>query len=237
MNAKVSQPVGLHSQRVAAWVYTVINPLIEAFRLESKFLAAGNLTWRSYNKRCEYIRPVHNHLKDAYLPNYEDFLAENVRFKKLFQEHDDVLAEAEDKANKTLEILINSPLFKKEVMQALTEYDRQTRNSRINYPTLDGPMKNDLPKYVAEFLINNVTSLPSHWAHHKFWQDFAAEFAFYTHRKSFISLRSATKNLLRICENLTETLLSHRLELCRTCDIPAAPLSPTPKPDAETFSF
>jgi hypothetical protein len=34
------------SRRVGAWVYSVINPLIEALKVEKSFLKDKNWTWR-----------------------------------------------------------------------------------------------------------------------------------------------------------------------------------------------
>src|SRR5208337_1084232 len=81
------------SRRVAAWMYAVINPVVEGLGHELEFLKKGNLTWRSTTKRCEYIRTVQEYVDSRQWPNYKDFLSdeENVIFLKEFELHDNDL--------------------------------------------------------------------------------------------------------------------------------------------------
>src|SRR5438874_188584 len=96
---KIQPP--LRSRRVQAWVYTILNPLIESLRREVYLLKKGNLSWRWPSKKCEYIRPIVEYLDKSHLPNYEDFLADelNPEFKGHFDKHDQAVAELESAAS------------------------------------------------------------------------------------------------------------------------------------------
>lgn len=222
--------VGLpqHSRRVEAWVYTILNPLIGSLRLETHLLEKGNLTWRWYSGKCEYIRQILEYVDNSHWPNYEDFVAVelNQGFKDRFEKHNQALADMESGASRFYDGLMQSGIFQEQVESSLQDY------VRLENPSLDS-MKEDLPKYVAEYLINRTEILPPHYTVHRFWQDYrsefersAEEFEGYQGRQSFRALEKASGVLKEISANLLRNFENHRLFLCRTYDVPAAPIYP-----------
>ncbi|HWZ43153.1 MAG TPA: hypothetical protein VNW97_06735 [Candidatus Saccharimonadales bacterium] len=234
---------GRHSQRVAAWIYTVLNPLVDAIRNETRLLEKANISWRCHTRRSEYIRPIQEYIEAHYSPNLEDFLAENAEFVGKFEEHDNALRETEEQASKFYDILVGSSLFTGAVGEMLTEYESAIGPSHPyipNTPSL-GSMKNDLPRYVAENLINNIATMPTHYTIHAFWERFGQvlrsrmpEFAGYKQRPSFQGLHTVMENLKQTSASLRKGLEEDRLRLCREFDLPAAqPMAPqTTEPDA-----
>lgn len=225
-----------HSQRVAAWVYTVLNPIVGGLEREIHFLDQGNLTWRCYARRCEYIRPVQEYVQSGHWPNYRDFLADNRNFAREFATHDSVVCEAESLASKFYDLLMQSALFGREVSAYLEEYEAALDTAASQQHSLEH-MKGELPKYVAEYLINEVKVLPAHYTAHKFWEKYsvkfrdvrfweryAAEFEPYKDRQSFKLLSSAKQRLADFSRRLKRRLEDHRLFLCRKFDVPAAPI-------------
>jgi hypothetical protein len=230
-----------HSRRVEAWVYTILNPLISNLRREADLLKKGNLTWRWYSRRCEYIRPVREYMENSHWPNYEDFLADalNQGFKEHFDKHDQALAEVESSASRFFDGLMQAGIFRDQVERSLKDYE--STGVRLENPSLDS-MKGELPKYVAEYLINRTEILPHHYMAHKFWQDYrsefersAEEFESYQQRQSFRALKTASGLLKEVSENLLNRLKEHRLFLCRTYDVPAAPIYPSESMRADAF--
>jgi hypothetical protein len=65
------------SRRVAAWIYMVINPIIEALQREVSLLEAENLTWRSSSGRCEFIKIIQEYVDSRQWPNLYDYQAEH----------------------------------------------------------------------------------------------------------------------------------------------------------------
>jgi hypothetical protein len=229
MASNVTEQPPLHSRRVEAWVYTILNPLIESLRRELLLMDKGNLSWRFYSKRCEYIRPMAEYIESSQRPNYEDFIGDklNVGFSGKFEKHDRALDVMEESAKGFFDRLMGSNLFLKDVKDSLEKYE-STISANSRYPDLN-PMKEDLPKLVAEFLINRTELLPDHYMTHKFWEDYWRSFAksmdAYKQRESFRALTKASGALKEVSEKLLLDLENHRQSLCRTYDIPAAPIS------------
>jgi hypothetical protein len=217
---------GRHSQRVAAWIYTVLNQLVDAIRNETQLLEKGNISWRCHSRRSEYIRPIQDYIEAHYLPNFEDFLAENPEFAGKFEEHDNALCGTEEQAGKSHDFLVASSLLSGEVGQALKEYESTIDPSSPHTPSLDS-MKNALPRYVAENLINNIDTMPPHYTMHAFWARFGRTFDGYKQRASFQELNTAMQSLKQTSAKLRQDLEAYRLRFCREFDLPAAqPIAP-----------
>jgi hypothetical protein len=208
----------------------ILNPGIEALRRELVLLDKGNLTWRFYSRKCEYIQPFAEYIEQSQWPNLEDFLADplNAGFKQKIDAHNDVVSLLEAAACGFFDGLTQSELFLKDAENALAEY-RSGAGQRPQYPDADALQK-DLPKYVAEYLINGVVALPHHYLTHKFWEEFrnafehsAVKFERYGQRESFHALRRSSDGLRNTTGDLLNALERHRQELCSTYDIPAAP--------------
>jgi hypothetical protein len=214
-----------HSNRVQAWVWMVLNPGIEALRQELTLLDKGNLSWRFYSKRCEYIRPFRENIERSQWPNFEDFLTDpiNEGFNQGIDDHNKAVRQLEFAASRFFEELIQSAPFSKEVARTLEEYRSRARQSP-EYPDIDS-IERDLPKFVAEYLINGVTVLPYHYTPHKFWEEFRKAFEPYRKSESFQSLIRTSAELKHSAGKLLNALEKHRRLLCSTYDISAAPVT------------
>lgn len=242
MSSNVALQPPQHSERVRAWVYTIINPLIESLRREVCLLAKGNLSWRYHSRRCEYLRPISEYIDNSQRPNYEDFLADeqNAGFKGRFDEHDDALRVVEESASRFFDGLMQSQMFLKQVKDSLAQYE-STVSVQSQIPSLDS-MRENLPNYVAEYVINRAVVLPNHYLMHKFWEDYKSkfenssyEFDLYMARESFKKLEQAALRLKDLSAELLRTLESHRYLLCSTYDIPAAPIAVNKSHSADAF--
>lgn len=234
MPKKQSAKPRRHSKRVAAWIYTVINPIIDSLQREAQFLEKGNLTWRCHLRRLEYIRPVQEYVDTLHWPNYEDFLADNAKFRLLFSEHDQAVLKVEDDASKFYDVLLQAPIFQRQVAKALETYESKVDPPQPGFSNL-AYMRDDLPKYVAENLINRVEAMPQHYTIHKFWEMFAHEFQVFKDRQTFVSLSVAVQALLKASTQIRRALEDHRLLLARKFDIPAAPIGNLASHDADAF--
>src|ERR1035441_683016 len=65
----------LGRERVKAWIYTVINPILDGLTIEGAFLEKKNWTFRRYNRELEFIRPISSFMSYQSRPNWEDFTA------------------------------------------------------------------------------------------------------------------------------------------------------------------
>jgi len=211
-------PPPTNSKRVQAWVYAVINPVIENLRREVFFLAKGNITWQGDTKKCEYIQPICEYIQYSQMPNYEDFLADplNLGFREKFEEHDGALSAVESSAAEFADGLIRSDLFQKQVKDALEQYQSTARaNGQYLY-------LGSLPRAVAALLVNRIDVLPHHYGTHDFWEIYRNNFELFREGTSFQSVKRAADALMAVSAKLLLCLENHRQMLCRTYDIPAA---------------
>ncbi len=214
-----------HSKRVQAWVYAIMNPVLESLHREEFYLARGNLTWQGDTKRCQYIRPIREYFQNSQWPNYEDFIKDplNAGFREKFEEHDQKLSTVESSAAEFADGLLHSDLFQKQVKDFLEQY-HSTAGSNPLYPYLDDSPEGSLPRAVAALLVNRIEALPHHYGTHKFWEMYKNEFEPYRERPSFQAVKNAAGALKDVSSRLLLELENHRQSLCRTYDIPAAPI-------------
>src|SRR5579859_4381720 len=175
MGSNVANPP-THSRRVEAWVWVILNPVIDGLRREVGLLVKGNLNWRSYSRKCEYIRPIREYIETTQQPNYEDFLTDqlNVTFEESFKRHDEQVVVVEASAGRFFDELMESKSFQSQVTNSLEEYEANL-SSDPQYPHL-ASMGGELQKFVAENLINRAELLPQHYMTYKFWERYRSQF-------------------------------------------------------------
>jgi hypothetical protein len=221
MNRRVAKQPKKRSQRVAAWIYEVINPIIEGLERELYFLQSGNATWRYFSQRCEFIRPVQEYVESAQLPNYSDFLVEHPEFKKKFQTHEKSLSALNNSANALYRALLANPQFAEKVSSSIRMYE-ELRLKEPHTPDL-GYIKQDLDKLMAEYLINDISDLPSHYATARFWALTSSDLrAFRNSTDLFDSLRTAESMFAAESQRLISDLEIKRGKFSDTFDLPAA---------------
>src|SRR6266481_6883566 len=111
------------SRRVAAWIYAVINPIVDSLQREASLLEVENLTWRSSSGRCEIIKLIQEYVDTRQWPNYFDFLADNSPFLKTFQTHDADVKSLNLKAKNTYDWLLSWDQFSSTVADLLQSYE------------------------------------------------------------------------------------------------------------------
>jgi hypothetical protein len=212
-----------HSQRVAAWIWTVINPIVEGLQREVKLLDSGNLSWRFYSQRCEFIRPVGEYVDGNQEPNCSDFLVENPKYSQRFESHDTSLDAVNNSASALFGALIANPQFLIAVESSYQAYEKARQRDPLAPDLSD--MRDDKTKYAAEYLINGYRELPSYYSLAKFWK--AASDAMHSFSVSsglFVQVQENARLLKRESERLASDLESLRREFSRRFDLPAAPI-------------
>jgi hypothetical protein len=223
MNKSIDWKPKKHSKRVEAWIYTVINPIVECLQRELELLATGNLSWRFYSLRCEFIRPIQEYVDSAQWPNYSDFLLENQEFKERFQFHDSGLDALNNSASALFSALISNPQFLQVVESSCRAYEEARKRDPMASDLTD--MRQDISKYAAEYLIDNYRALPAHYNMAKFWT--IASDSMHTFRSSSNLFGAVQEHVLVLkgeSQRLSLDLEHHRLGFARSFDIPAAPV-------------
>ncbi len=215
-------------RRVAAWIYVVINPIIDSLERELGLLENGKLSWRSDTSRCEYIRTIQEYVDSRQWPNYKDFLheKENEVFLKAFGTHDADLERVNAEAERLYKWLLSWDEFSRGISVSLDRYE-QHRATQPGWPSFYSVRK-ELDQAGAENVINNIQSLPRHYVYSFFWNFVASEQLGIRRHSEFRSLLEAQADLRQASSELKARLEDHRLSLSRNYDIPAAPVPGLP---------
>lgn len=223
MNKSIDRRPKKHSKRVEAWIYTVMNPVVECLQREMELLETWNLSWRYYSQRCEFIRPVQEYVDSAQWPNYSDFLQENQEFKERFQFHDGGLEALNNSASALFGALISNPQFLQVVESSSQGYEEVRKRDQLALDIMR--MKQDISQYAAEYLINNYRALPVHYNLAKFWEIASDRMqAFRRSSNLFDPMQECALALKDESQRLSSDLEHHRLGFARSFDIPAAPV-------------
>jgi hypothetical protein len=212
-------------RRVAAWIYAVINPIISSLERELFFLDSGNLTWRPQTGRCEMIRTIQEYVDSTQWPNYQDFVAEHKAspFVRAFDQHDSDLNGITIVAKRLFEDMLTRDEFLDSVRSELVAYESEKLALVPQAPALTN-IHPDVPKIAAEYLINNVQNLPSHYVISAFWNLKGQNILALRNLPVFAPLHRSTNDLARTSLMIKQSLEDHRLSLSRGYDVPAAPV-------------
>jgi len=223
MGNKLAEAPKQRSRRVAAWIYAVINPVLESLDRESDLLDRGNLTWRSSTQSCQYVLPIQSYVESGQWPNYYDFLAEHSSFRGVFERHDDAVRKVNSHASAVYKWLVDWDEFSNTLGKLRDRYKQKGASPAASSLFLVMTHE-DLIRESAEHLINNVTSLPSHFITADFWNSEAQELLQFRNLPTFRPLAIYVSELVKNSARVRKHLEAYRLRLSRKYDVPAAPI-------------
>jgi hypothetical protein len=223
MGTKANSSLPRQERRVAAWIYVVINPIVEALARELDLLERGNLTWRFTTKKCEYVRTIQEYVDSRQWPNFKDFLVENGLFQKTFSEHDKDLDSLNVKAGSVYDWLVNWDQFSVTLRGLVGTYESQRTGAGQAWPSYE-QVRQELAAEAAQYVINNVDVLPSHYTYSFFWNFASRQLLQFRGLPEFRPILSAQAQLKEISLALRDGLEEYRLMLSRKHDVPAAPV-------------
>ena len=208
-------------RRVEAWIYTVINPLIEALKVEKSFLKGKNWTWRYQIKSLEFILPLEKYVDSASLPNFEDFLKANPEIERKRKKHGDLRAALSENCQMAFNYLVVLEVFQDKIQSSLSIYGKE--NPSEEYPGGAIPKK-DFDKLIAQYIINSIKELPGHYTTSKFWLRFGDELLQFRTGDVFEKLDASGEQLKNEDNRLLKSLEDLRSTLCEEYDVPSAPV-------------
>jgi hypothetical protein len=149
MRTNTSKKVRPSKEQVRAWLTTVIAPMASALAIESERVKRGNWSFRCETRDFEFLWPVPKMIAVPYVPNLEQLLRFRNDLKTLVHAHDGALADLLIAAGDLYEKVLQSERFQSLAASiSVAESDR---------------------KYLAEYIVNGVRDLPSHYVHYELW--------------------------------------------------------------------
>jgi hypothetical protein len=216
------------SPRVQSWIYEVLNPLFESLEIELGFLTRRNTTWSFYSRELEYLRPASRYLSLEGRHILRDYAMENPEILERIRAHDDLLARLTKAASHAFDEL-TTEAFRGLVDDAVIQFlDGASSDHDITAdPRYPGGAyrRAQVPDLVAEHVINSVDDLPSRYADRVFWQQHRDRFRALGTGRAFEQLQAVLDKLVELDTEFRDWIVEVSLELCRTYDVPAAPLT------------
>src|SRR5712692_75435 len=203
------------SERVKAWIYSVLNPLMEALWAENTLLSKENITWRYRTSEPEFILPTRDLIPPSARPNYDDLLRGHPGLKPEMEGRD-------EKVRALLRVAYACWKDLTQYFQNVVERPLKRWTEEGNpYPGGAVP-EEEFWLLITEHLMNNAEELPYHYSSRAFWSRFRREFLAYRAGPLFSQLEKSLYELKKSNETLIETLNQTRSRLCEEYDIPAA---------------
>lgn len=226
-------PSAKQTRRIAAWIYAVVNPLIDSLEREPLLLESGNITWRFYLGRCEMLKEIQESIDSNQWPNYQTFRAEYPKSLMVhgFDRHDLDLENLNSVAQELSDYLTSSSEFLQVAESEVQAYvhERETAGSQAGWPP--EYIRKELVRFSSEYVINNIQELPSHYATSDFWNFSGKKLLVFRSRPEFRPLQQAATTLAADSAKLRQVLLAFRLSKSREYDVPAAPVPGLPLED------
>jgi len=205
-------------ERRKAWIYSVINPILEGLRIEAAFLAKGNWTFRRHSRDLEFIRPIPILVGYKDRPNFEDFMGSNPKAKEEIGRRDAQREALRDACRAAFNSLADNPDFQRKVTECLqaVEAEKPGEASRFGYPNVK-------PHEIVAETVVNKGGVPDHAGVYRFWSRFSEEFLRFRVGAEFENADQAGHELERSNDSLSLELSQLRGALAEEYDIPWAP--------------
>ena len=194
-------------EQIRVWLATVLSPMLRALDIELSFLSQGNWSFRCEIQDFEYLWPTAMMVGFPHRANTEQVFRYYPSLNDKATAHDNALTILRDKCRALYNVLLQSAQFRGLPMppQARPE-DR---------------------RYFAEYVINGVRDLPSHYAFSEFWKEAAAQYLKLhsdpAMRSSFDSLTAAGKSLEIDASTLRQEIKRLQERLADSAGLPPVP--------------
>ncbi len=161
------------------------------------------------------IRPLENYIDTPALPIFEEFFDEYPKLNRQREKHDELWAALLENCRVAFDSLLESSDFQEKVRMTLSEFPE--------YPGGAVP-REDFVKLIAQYVVNNIRQLPSHYTTAHFWSRFGQEFLALRTPEAFNRLDASGHQFLEFDGKLVTTFKNFGSELRKEYDIPAAPV-------------
>lgn len=137
------------------WLGTVLSPMLRALDVEQEFVERGNWSFRCDSQDFEYLWPTRLMIATPHHANAEQVFRYYPSLRTNAASHDRALAALRDSCR--------------------AAYDKLMTSARFLQPPVPSE-KPDARKYFAEYVINGLRDLPSHYVFADFWKAHGGEY-------------------------------------------------------------
>jgi hypothetical protein len=208
---------------VRAWFDTVFHFALRGLENERDFLVRRNWTFRFHNRALEYIGPLAEHLPTEARENLEQFLSFYPEVGDLIGEHDRRERRLRQDCAAYLQAILESHQFR-QIFQSVEGEASETLGRDFSSYFGAYSSETDFMASLAEYLVNNVTTLPNHYSAADLWNHYGDRFREIVSAPELAVLADATaqsgQTLLEAVNDLTASFKSTRSSLSLEFDVP-----------------
>lgn len=173
--------------QIRVWLVTVLSPMLRALDVELEFASRRNWSFRCDSQDFEYLWPTSMMVGALHYANKEQVFRYYPSLRTNATFHDRALASLRDSCQKAYKNVIQSARFQQLRIPADTQSDPR--------------------KYFAEYVVNGVRDLPSHYTCADFWKANGPE---YLELRSEPSLVSSFRSLKASGESFRKRVVALR---------------------------
>jgi hypothetical protein len=209
-----------------SWVWTVINPLLQALKFEQELLERKCWTWQFMPGRLESIRDVRHMILAAYVPNLEQFVTYYPIIRENIDIHDGEAAQLSVSCMNLQKALLDRPGLK-ETFKRVTSDEALSALGKNLGDMFTSDNDSECLGWIAQEIINGTYKLPSHINHSPLWNKYQNEFLALREipeiSYNFSLANRAGEKLLQTVQHLVALLREVRDQLAQAYDVPLIP--------------
>lgn len=169
------------------WLGTVLSPMLRALDVELEFVERRNWSFRSDSQDFEYLWPTALMIAAPNHANAEQVFRYHPSLRAHAAAHDHALAALRDACR--------------------AAYEKLTRSASLLTLSVPRDEHPDARKYFAEYVVNGLRDLPSHYIWADFWRAHASE---YLNLRSEPSLASSFESVLTVGDSFQREAVALR---------------------------
>ena len=220
-NLKRRGLVGRHIVR--AWFDTVINPLLQALKIEDAHLQVKDWTWQFRPGGLELLRIVRAHLDLEVWDNLEHFLSFYPKIESAVRTHDQRVSLLTKKCAALQFVIENSSALRK-IYESTTSAESLLKMGRTLKDLFGAYPPSDHLALLSQYIVNNRGDLPDYYYTNPLWNNHRDEFLAILNkppiRKHNEETAKAGEALHRSVKLLDRLMRETRLQLSLENDVP-----------------
>lgn len=208
---------------VRAWFDTVFQYALRGLESERNFLARRNWTFRVQNRSLEYLSPLSEHVPAGARDNLDQFVSFFPQASAKIAHHDACQQRLEENCRAYLSAVLQDPGFRETFERIAAEAPEELGREFDSYFGAYSSHE-DFMGILAEYLINNVETLPGYYSTADLWNSYRDRFVAVISTPGLTSYREMTEHsgraMLEAVDDATSFLKATRSELSLRFDLP-----------------